>query len=68
MKFEKWFEAQYGKRSKMKNLSDEKLKELISEGISAQDELYERLRYDTVRTVTLYAWQIKDKEKEREAK
>lgn len=64
MRFDKWFKEQCGKRPRSVKVSDERLKELILKGAIAKQELNERLRYDAMLKAALYAWQIKDQEKE----
>lgn len=64
MKFKQWFEEQCGKRPRKMQLSDERLIDYIQTGINAHKELTDRLQYDAMFKSALYAWQIKDQEKE----
>ncbi len=60
--FQVWFEAQHGKRPNVGNVTDDKLREMITLGDGAARELYSRTLYDAKRTSALYAWKAKDVE------
>jgi hypothetical protein len=59
MTFNKWFDAQFGKRPKNINMPDHKLQGLILGMVQAQQELRKRKEYDAIRAAALYAWQVK---------
>ena len=61
--FDTWFIAQHGARAKMRR-TDQELADLIEAGNMARDEVERRRLWDNLRNSALYAWNIKDADKE----
>ena len=59
--FQKWFEAQHGKRPNTGGVTDEKLREYVSLGDSAGREMYARKIYDAKQQAALLAWSVNHK-------
>lgn len=54
--FEKWFEAQFGKRSTLfLRIPDKELKDLVERGKAAELELIRRGKYDSMKLAASYA-------------
>jgi hypothetical protein len=63
VKFDEWFDKQFGPDRRCKQ-TDEQLVEIIRKGHEASEELARRQRRESVRQHALYAWQVKDEDKQ----
>ena len=62
--FDKWFAAQHGPRHGMPSVTDQDLKDRIEAGETAKAEAQRRAMWDEQRKSALYAWQVRDGDKQ----
>lgn len=56
MKFEEWFEEQYGKRTHLAGVTDRLLESKVADGEDALIELRRRQEWDLLKGVALKSW------------
>ncbi len=61
--FMKWFVELHGNRQVHSRRTDRVLKRIMNSGDDARNELSRRWKWDDRKVSSLYAWQIKDKDK-----